>query len=254
VALEYIVEVVQKEWPDWHIVEVRDFRVLGGVVLENGSKRIRLATQTGELVSQSTDRAEVSVTLLDDDTGRQCYGARVGLSTTRSAKPDTADEPLSNLQAFPMSVENAYQRWLFHGPVFQTIEEIEGVTENVIVGVLKHSSPQSCLARETPGRWLVDPVIIDGAFQLTLLFARLQTDMTPLPARFGNLRLYSDLTGSDVRCVIRARFSSGGQHLETHTTFLSADGEVIGVLENAEFTSSLALNRLGGQWWESLSV
>lgn len=254
VALEYIVEVVQKERPGWHVVAVRDFRVLSGVVLENGPKQIRLATETVEVASQNTSQVEVSVKLLDGDTGRQCYGARVVLSTSRSAAPDGATEPLSKLQAFPMSVENAYERWLFHGPVFQTIEKIQGVAENVIVGVLKPSSPQSCLASTTPGKWLVDPVIVDGAFQLTLLFARLQTDMTPLPARFGVLRLYSELSGSDVRCVIRARFSAGGQQLETHTTFLSPTGEVIGVLEDAEFTSSPALNRLGGQWRESRSV
>jgi len=254
VALEYIVEAVQKERPGWHVVAVRNFRVLSGVVLENGPKQIRLATQTVEVVSQNTSRVEVSVKLLDGDTGRQCYGARVELSTSRTAIPNDATKPLSDLQAFPMSVENAYERWLFHGPVFQTIEEIQGVTENVIVGVLKPSSPQSCLARARSGKWLVDPVIVDGAFQLTLLFARLQTDMTPLPARFGILRLYSELTGSNVRCVIRARFSAGGQHLETHTTFLSPSGEVIGVLEDAEFTSSPTLNRLGGQWRESRSV
>jgi acyl transferase domain-containing protein/NAD(P)-dependent dehydrogenase (short-subunit alcohol dehydrogenase family)/acyl carrier protein len=254
VALEYIVEAVQKDCPGWQIVAVRDFQVLSGVVLENGPKPIRLATQTVDVVSQNTSHMEVSVKLLDGDTGRHCYGARVDLSTSRTATPNAATEPLSNLQAFPMSVENAYERWLFHGPVFQTIEEIQGVTQDVIVGVLKPSSPQSCLACASAGKWLVDPVIVDGAFQLTLLFARLQTDMTPLPARFGILRLYSELTGSDVRCVIRARFSVGGQHLETDTTFLSPRGEVIGVLENAEFTSSPALNRLGGQWRESLSV
>jgi NAD(P)-dependent dehydrogenase (short-subunit alcohol dehydrogenase family) len=254
VALEYIVEVVQKEWPGWQVVAVRDFQVLSGVVLENGPKRIRLETRPVEVVSPNTSQVEVSAKLLDDETGRQCYGARVYLSTKRTAIPVVAAKPLSNLQAFPMSVENAYDRWLFHGPAFQTIEEIQGVTENAIVGVLKPSSPRSCRAGATSGRWVVDPVIIDGAFQLTLLFARLQTDMTPLPARFGTLRLYSELNGSDVGCVIRARFSAGGQHLETHTTFLSSSGEVIGVLEDAEFTSSPALNRLGGQWRESRAV
>ena len=153
-----------------------------------------------------------------------------------------------------MSVENAYERWLFHGPVFQTIQEIQGVSEDVIVGVLRPSSPQACLTCPTPCKWLVDPVIVDGAFQLTLLFARLQTDMTPLPARFGTLRLFSELNGSDVRCVVRARFNDGGQHLETDTTFLSPGGAVIGVLEGAEFTASPALNRLGGQWREMRSV
>ncbi len=254
VALEYIVEAVQKEWPGWHVFAVRDFQVLSGVVLENGPKRICLTTRAVEVASQNNGQVEVSVKLLDGDTGRQCYGARVDLSTSRAAIPDEATRPLADLKAFPMSVESAYERWLFHGPVFQTIQEIQGVTEDVIVGVLKPSLPQACLTCATPCRWLVDPVVVDGAFQLTLLFARLQTGMTPLPARFGTLRLYSDLNGSDVHCVIRARFSAGGQHLETHTTFLSPSGKVFGVLEGAEFTASPALNRLGGQWLESRSV
>jgi hypothetical protein len=251
VALEYLVEAVQQEWPGWHVVAVRDFQVLSGVVLEGGSKQIQLTTRTLGVVSQDTIQADLSVTLADGETGRQCYCARVEIATSRTASPMTDVEPLSKLEAFPMSVQNAYERWLFHGPIFQTIEEIQGVTDNAIVGVLKTSSPRSCLARATSGNWLVDPVVIDGAFQLTLLFARLQTDMTPLPARFGTLRIYSDLTGPNVRCEIRARFSAGGQHLQTHTIFVSSSGEVIGVLEGAEFTSSPALNRLGGQWRES---
>jgi malonyl CoA-acyl carrier protein transacylase len=254
VALEYIVEAAQKEWPGWQVVAVRDFQVLSGVVLENGPKRIRLETRTVEVVPQITSHVEVGVKLLDEGTGRQCYGARVELSTKRTAAPDAVTGLLSNLQAFPMSVENAYERWLFHGPVFQTIQEIQGVSEDVIVGVLRPSLPQACLTCPRPCKWLLDPVIVDGAFQLTLLFARLQTDMTPLPARFGTLRLFSELNGSDVRCVIRARFNAGGQHLETDTTFLSPSGEVIGVLEGAEFTSSPALNRLGGQWREPRSI
>jgi NAD(P)-dependent dehydrogenase (short-subunit alcohol dehydrogenase family) len=251
VALEYLVEAVQQEWPGWPVVAVRDFQVLSGVVLDNGPKRIQLTARTLGVASQDTSRVDVSVTLADGDTGRQCYSARVELSTSRSALPRPDLVPISRLETFPMSVQNAYERWLFHGPIFQTIEEIQGVTDNAIVGVLKPSSPRSCLARAASGNWLVDPVVIDGAFQLTLLFARLHTDMTPLPARFGVLKVSSDLTGPTVRCEIRARFSAGGQHLETDTIFLSTNGEVIGVLEGAEFTSSSALNRLGGQWRES---
>jgi hypothetical protein len=146
-----------------------------------------------------------------------------------------------------MSVDEAYKRWLFQGPAFQGIASIEGIGEAGMVATLVPSSPQRCLRAPAQGEWLVDPVVMDSAFQLAILWARVHTDMTPLPAGFQSFRLFAPLVGSRLRADFRARASAGGHVLDTQVTFMDPDGRILARLEDMQFNCSRALNRLAGR-------
>jgi hypothetical protein len=144
-------------------------------------------------------------------------------------------------------VDGAYQRWLFQGPLFRGIRSIEGINEEGITATLVPSSPERCVRGAGAGRWVIDPVVVDSGFQLAILYARVHSDMTPLPARFKSYRRFAPLAGPAIRCEFRASASAGGRVLETQTAFLDADGRLLGVLEDMELSCSRELNRLAGQ-------
>ena len=143
-----------------------------------------------------------------------------------------------------MRVDEAYRHWLFHGPCFQGISEIEGINEQGISAILLPSSPDRCLSQNVGGQWLIDPVLLDCGFQLAILWERSHHDMTPLPSRFKSYRRFGPLRGSPVRCYLKAQSSAGGQNLLTDIYFLDSAGRLVSLLEEMEFSCSSALNRL----------
>lgn len=248
-AVELMAEVAHQRWPDRRVVGIRSFRLLTGVLLDNGLKPVRVIARADSASEERQDELTVEVRIEDPDSGRICYQASVILADRFPPAPVLGGtSPGSALRPFPMSVESAYDQWLFHGPLFQCIESIEGMDEGGITATIVPSSPRRLIKGTSAERWLFDPVVVDGAFQLTLLYARASTGMTPLPARFERLRVFSAMNGSRLRCDIRARTGAGGHSIETQTTFLDGDGRLVALLENAEFNASQKLNRLGGTW------
>ena len=93
---------------------------------------------------------------------------------------------LAELTPFPMAVADAYRDLLFHGPLFQGIVAIAGMdargAERAAAGLANRDG--ACPAR-TARPWLLDPVLLDSALQMQVLWARLQWDVTLLPAEIG---------------------------------------------------------------------
>jgi hypothetical protein len=149
-------------------------------------------------------------------------------------------------RAFPTTVEDAYRRWLFHGPTLQCISCIEGFNEQEIVATVIPSVPERCIQDSPPGEWLIDPVVMDSGFQLAILWARVQHDFTPLPSRFHVYRRYAPLSGERIRCYLRTQADPGSLMMRTNLYFVAPDGRILGMFERAESTCSRALNaRIG---------
>jgi hypothetical protein len=108
------------------------------------------------------------------------------------------------------------------------------------------SDPARCLAGGR-GAWLIDPVVVDSAFQLGILYARSQYDVTPLPARFARYRRFAPLLGETIRCEFRSRAAAGPNVLIIQIALLDARGQLLGLIEEMELSCSRELNRLAGR-------
>ncbi len=148
---------------------------------------------------------------------------------------------LDPLEPFRLSVAEAYEQMLFHGPRFQTITAIEGINERGITATLRPSRPGSLLASSAAERWLIDPVVVDGAFQLAILWMRSHADITPLPSRLGRLSRFGPFEGDAIRCQLAARASQGGCGLETQMWLIDAQDRLVGRIEDMQFNCSRAL-------------
>ncbi len=164
---------------------------------------------------------------------------------------------LDNATPFPMSVADAYHDWLFHGPLFQGISAIEAIGPSGARAALRHSSPGVCLSGNPGGDWLIDPVVIDSALQMQLVWARHHWDVTMLPSTLQEYRHFRPLRSeprsqrgtnevAGIRYELRIRPESQAPICHADHFFYGADRHLLGVLTGMMGVGSAALNRLGG--------
>jgi NAD(P)-dependent dehydrogenase (short-subunit alcohol dehydrogenase family) len=243
-SLELLAEVAATVDPKMNVTAVRDLRVLKGVMLQSGPEDLRLRA-----VPERTAHG-IDVAIKADAGGdwpHPCYKATVELRP--QIRPVAAPAPLSlrHPQPLSMSIDEAYEKWLFHGPLFAGIVDVQGLGENGIIATLAPSSPRRLLAEGNPGapgHWLIDPVVVDSGLQLLILWARTYMDMTPLPSRLGCYYRNADALQSDVRCEVHIRSTRTSPSIHADLVLRDASGFVVGWLEDMEVTCSKALNRL----------
>jgi NAD(P)-dependent dehydrogenase (short-subunit alcohol dehydrogenase family)/acyl carrier protein len=244
-AMELMAEVVNREFPEMEIINVKNFKVLKGIVLENDSRSINVNARPK--VDSSEDLSEIDVEInisAADKPETPCYQAAVKLSNTIPPPVPVNLEAFSDITPFSMTVEEAYKHWLFHGPSMQGVVKIGGINKNGIYSELRHSVPSECLTKEVKGQWIVDPVLIDSAFQLAILWERAHFDMTPLPSRFAEYHRYCTSFRSPIRCYLEAKTHANGQILLTDIYFCDSNDRMVAALKEMEFSCSKVLNRL----------
>jgi NAD(P)-dependent dehydrogenase (short-subunit alcohol dehydrogenase family) len=247
VASELMAELVQKSWPDLHVVGVRELQLLKGVVLENGPRPVRVIARAQ--VEPPPDRQGIDVNVEIRDaaaSGPIHYRATVEMAPELPEPPRFVAPEGAGLQPFPLSVGEAYRQWLFHGPRFQGITEIEGMSERAIRAMLDASVPPPALRGQSRPRWLIDPVVFDSGLQLLLLWTRARLDKTTLPSRFLRYRRFGSLSDTKLLCHVHVLERSRDPLFYLDISFVGPDGRLRGLLEGMEGTSSLKLNRLVG--------
>jgi hypothetical protein len=248
IAMELMAETVQEGWPDLEVAAVENLRILGGVVLDSGATEVRVAARSATQLSQDGLGLVVGVQITEANTpSRICYRASVRLTERLPPPPAFQPPPPSSLDPFPLSVQDAYRGWLFHGPRFQCISTIHGIDGAGILASVFRPSRHDCLADPGSDTWLIDPIVFDSGPQLASLWARARIGMNALPSGFKSLRRFAPLSDSSLTCYLRVLPTSSDHALLADVYFLGEDGRLLAVLENLESTCSLALNR-----WASL--
>jgi hypothetical protein len=151
---------------------------------------------------------------------------------------------LSEEVPLPLSLEEVYRQWLFHGPLMAGVAAITGIGANGITGDLIPSMPEKCLVAAPQVPWILDPVVLDSALQLIIVWSRIHWDMTPLPSRLHSYRRFGPLSGGKITCQVRIRPDSAAHIVHCDFTLSGSDGQLLGLIENAEGVCSKALNRL----------
>ena len=244
VAMELMAEAAAGTRPGYEVTELRGLQLLRGVVLDDGPRPITVRAASAPPVDDGGIAVDVSI--VDERAERMSYRAGVVLRHALPPAPPTPIRSSAGLDPFPMTVEQAYDELLFHGPLLQGISRIEGINDDGIVATLLPSSPQSCLAGAGPGAWIVDPVLLDSGFQLGLLWARTRLDMTALPSRIQRYRRFAALPAGPVHCDLRVAVRGGGHILDVQLAFMDPQGRLLVLIEGMELTGSRSLNRLAG--------
>jgi acyl transferase domain-containing protein/NAD(P)H-dependent flavin oxidoreductase YrpB (nitropropane dioxygenase family) len=242
-VLELFAETLSAGWPASRLSEIREFRVLSGVILDHDEAVVRIEAVVAR---EDADGPCIIGCTLSETEGPVRYRAEALLAPPSEESPNGV--AASSLPVLPMpdlTVTEMQDRWLFHGPLLRGVASVQGIGTAGVRAMLRSSEPAE-LVTGGRGKWASDPLVIDGAFQLAIIWARSQLDMTPLPAGFARYQQLRSLSASEIRCELRASPSSDGHLLLTDITFSDGANRALARLTGMEFACSGALNRLGG--------
>jgi len=125
---------------------------------------------------------------------------------------------------------------LFHGPDLHGIQEVDGCSARGIIARVKSApQPASWLRRPLRSSWLTDPLVMDSAFQMMILWSFERFGSGSLPCFAGRYRQFQDSFPRDgVRVVIRITDERAhGAHADMEFVD-SQSGKLIARLEDYE--------------------
>ena len=240
VATEWMCEVVASGWPTMQIVSVQKLLVQAGVKFERDMPRTLIVEAVGddEALSQ-----QIAVALSDADSGRTLYRTTVELA--KKLPKARQHEVPQDLDYFECNVAECYEKWLFHGSVFQTIHQIVGIGKTDLVMEISGSSAETAIPNST-GNWLIDPIMFDAGLQGALIWARQQLDVTPIPLGFDKLERFHHADTTVKKVHLQFVRDDDSQSLHINSAFLNASNNVLISIEGVHGQYSSAFNRLGG--------
>jgi acyl transferase domain-containing protein len=228
--------------PGLHFHGIDGLRVLHGVVLE--SDALNLVVGAGK--AEKRDGLYVVPVELRSTraSGREVLHTRaeVLLTDRLPAVPNPRLQPAR--EAYPATREEIYSNFLFHGPDLQGIERVDGCDARAISGRVRPApSPREWLRRPLRQRWLADPLVLDAAFQLVILWGRRQHGPPSLPVSLGRFRQYRPAFPTDAVRVVATVARHTTALVTADFEFLDAEGRVVARLDGHESALDPGLER-----------
>ena len=94
-------------------------------------------------------------------------------------------------QSYRATSDEIYRDILFHGPHFQAIERIEGISAHGLVAAVRSGpSPAQWMTNPPRTDWLTDPLLVDAALQLGVLWSHRFLGAVALPSYCEHYRQY----------------------------------------------------------------
>jgi NAD(P)-dependent dehydrogenase (short-subunit alcohol dehydrogenase family) len=245
VALEMMAEGANALWPGWKVVEARECRLLKGVKCAGAGKTLTLAIDPPTQGSGSG--FEVGATLRSQENGKTHLHYR---SLLRLAQqwPDGLQHEVRLPTDRQLTVADAYDEWLFHGPRFQVIAAIDGLSDRGIKSRVCSTAPARWLATCEPehDRWLFDPALVDAAAQMATLWTLAFRNEFALPSRFGRVVRFCAELPERLHVGLERSATEEPHLVRADVYFTDEKGQVLLLIEDMECVSSTELNRLSG--------
>jgi hypothetical protein len=233
--LEWFASAAKRAARGRQVVAVRDLQVLKGIVLEEG------AASAGVVLTPRQDSGFDAE--LHDAQGQVRARAQIDIGSLEEAPKS---RPASGLEDYPHSVEEVYAKKLFHGERFHAIEGVEGISDSALTTHLKAAPSPSEWIRGEQGRWVTDPLVIDGCFQSMILWCWENRGAPSLPNRVERYVQYREEWPSE---GVRARFfvrPDTGANIVSDVELLDVDGVLVARLEGYSCTVSSSLAQAFG--------
>jgi NAD(P)-dependent dehydrogenase (short-subunit alcohol dehydrogenase family) len=196
-ANEWCLRLATSVCPNLNIAEVCNLKVYKGIHLQyfdGGGDLLSFVYK----VEQNRDGFTVVDIKIEDGRKQQMYSVTVKLSADVS-HADAHAIDLKGMQSWNWKRKDIYNGHLFHGPDFQVIEKLEGISDNGCHGLLKIDP-----VLMSDGAWITDMFLFDGGIQLALLAMDKWTgNKSSLPLGYDSLRLFEQSVPVEkVRCEL----------------------------------------------------
>ena len=133
---------------------------------------------------------------------------------------------------------------LFHGPELHGIVRVDGWSEGGIVAEVRCAPPPSeWIRRPLRQRWLADPLALDAAFQLLILWTLEQHGAPNLPCFAARYRQYRRAFPADAARVVVQVTKHSSLHALADIDYRDATGQVVARIEGYECVMDASLQR-----------
>lgn len=224
-VIDWIVTVFQQQHPH-HLqpVLVENLKLARGIM---GDQKAILY-MSGRVLQDGTITAEVEVTTGPDKI--PAYRAQV--RSQHKLEPIVPIELSGPPSTAPLTLNAFYNEYTFHGPMLRGIKRLNRSTDAGISGIVKASNPKTWWPDGTRTRWSVDPLIVDGSFQLAGYWLHTHHRKAGFPTGLGRLTLFRPF-GREVHCTVRLE-QVNEVGFSGHIWYADAEGQPYACLENIQ--------------------
>ena len=145
---------------------------------------------------------------------------------------------------YSRSIDEIYEKILFHGIELRGIQEIMGYSsQSVSARISSAPSPDQWMTDPLRSQWIADPLVFDCACQMAIIWCFEERGMVSLPSFSASYRQYRDSFPSEgVTAVLEVKEAT--DHIMTGDfTFLDADNVVVATLTGYEAVMDASLFR-----------
>jgi NAD(P)-dependent dehydrogenase (short-subunit alcohol dehydrogenase family) len=204
-----------------------DFKVLKGITLA-GPESVRIAVNFNSGISEDGIKPVYCEIRSQGASGTVCHASATIIIGAAELSPR---DPvvLAESQPYEFTMEVAYRRWLFHGPAMQGLDRVIGCSKRGISGVaLRGPRPAQWMADPQRTSWVLDPLVLDVAFQLMILWSTEQFATGCLPCAIKSYRQYARSFPKTVTQINGlARGAKTSNIVEADLEFVDSSGQLI---------------------------
>jgi len=241
-VLEWCTAVARSVYPALAVRAVRNLAVLKGVVFDGLDRTLTLAWSSSR-PADGDAALDFELRSSDGPLGLPLvhYRAPVELGARLGAETHPGSNGLGEVP-YPHPVDEAYDRFLFHGPALHGIDEIVGTSDHGMVAWLRTSTPAALGVADAT--WHTDPLAVDSTLQLLLLWVRDKLGLGALPTRVGT---FQQLRPFDGRLACHLHVDRTDDHTGAFEAILVAeDGGVVARLEGGQYAADERLDAAFG--------
>ncbi len=231
--------------PGLRFFGVDDLRVWKGVRVAHEEITVRIEAGSSRWEREGdTATLLVPVRMISDGSNGEAVlhcGADIVLTERLPKAPAAGPRPESG-EPIDRSLDQIYDELLFHGPALHGLTSIEGWSGAGIVGRTRTAeAPAQWMQSPIRASWIADPLALDVAFQLMIVWSRNHSERGSLPARLPCYRQYvRSLRGGELEVTARVR--EAGERIARADLEWLRDGQVVARLDGYECVIDAALN------------
>ena len=183
--IDWLAHAALHQNPGLQFHGIDGLHVLAGVILDGPAPTVRV---TAGKATKREGLFHVPVELSGTRAGRGTIHARAEVILAIDLPPAPSPSGSVALPGYSRAIEEAYNTLLFHGLDLQGIVRVDGCGETGITGSVRSAPPPAAwLHRPLRSAWLADPLALDAAFQLLILWSWHVHDAPCLPCVVGRI-------------------------------------------------------------------
>jgi acyl transferase domain-containing protein/NAD(P)-dependent dehydrogenase (short-subunit alcohol dehydrogenase family)/acyl carrier protein len=221
-----------------------NMRIFQGIKLDQKKKHIRL--MAGKTKKKGT-AFEVDVQIRDGikDNIEVIHSGATAVLSDRLASPPAFDlSGYIGTNGYSKTIDEIYENILFHGVELQGIQEIMGYSSRFITARISAApSPAAWMAEPMRSKWIADPLVLDSACQMAILWCFEERGMVSLPSYSASYRQYRDVFPPDGVIAVLEIKDAGGHKIKGDFTFLDAREKVVARMTGYEAVMDQSLSK-----------